>query len=201
MARRAAQRRNPWSARANLNLASNPSGGYRAFLALSGIAAAALLVAAVQLVVQFAGSSGPPEALLSQERQLAELQRSLARQGAEAGAKIDAAGTAEILDRTVFLNDLLIRKGISWTRTFLDLEQVLPPEVRVLTIQPEVAYHDRIRLDMTVSAKQPADFIGFLKTLEESDLFGSPALRGSAPPTESDPTFHYELAVEYGQQL
>lgn len=201
MARLSAQRRNPWSAKANLNLASNPSGGYRAFLALSCIAAAALLVAAVQLVVQFAGSSGPPEALLSQERQMAELQRSLARQGAEAGAKIDAAHTAEILDRTVFLNDLLIRKGISWTRTFLDLEQVLPPEVRVLTIQPEVAYHDRILLDMTVSAKQPADFIGFLKTLEESSLFGSPALRGSAPPTESDPTFHYELAVEYGQQL
>lgn len=201
MARLSARGRSPWSAKANLNLASNPSGGYRAFLALSGVAAAALLVAAVQLVVQFAGSSGPPEALLSQERQMAELQRSLGRQGAEAGAKIGAADTAEILDRTVFLNDLLIRKGISWTRTFLDLEQVLPPEVRVLTIQPEVAYHDRILLDMTVSAKQPADFIGFLKTLEESGLFGSPALRGSAPPTESDPTFHYELAVEYGQQL
>lgn len=201
MARSGASRRNPRSARANLNLASNPSGGYRAFLALSCIVAAALLVTAVQLVVQFAGSSGPPEALLSQEREMAELQRSLARQGSEADAKIDAARTAEILDRTVFLNDLLIRKGISWTRTFLDLEQVLPPEVRVLTIQPEVAYHDRILLDMTVSAKRPADFIGFLKTLEESGLFGSPALRGSAPPTESDPTFHYELAVEYGQQL
>lgn len=201
MARSGAPGRNPRSARGNLNLASNPSGGYRAFLALSCVAAAALLVTAVQLVVQFAGSSGPPEALLSQEREMAELQLNLARQGSEADAKIDAARTAEILDRTVFLNDLLIRKGISWTRTFLDLEQVLPPEVRVLTIQPEVAYHDRILLDMTVSAKRPADFIGFLKTLEESGLFGSPVLRGSAPPTESDPTFHYELAVEYGQQL
>lgn len=201
MARDRSQRRNLRAARANLNLATNPSGGYRAFLALACIVAAALLVAAVQLVVQFAGSSGPPQALLSREREMAELQRSLARQGAEADAKIAAARTAEILDRTAFLNDLLIRKGISWTQTFLDLEQVLPPAVRVLTIQPEVAYHDRILLDMTVSAKQPADFIEFLKTLEQSGLFGSPALRGSAPPTESDPTFHYELAVEYGQQL
>lgn len=201
MARGGSQRRNPRPATANLNLASNPAGGYRAFLALSCVAAVALLVTAVQLVVQLAGSSGPPEALLGQERQMADLQRSLARQGAEATAMIEAPRTAEILNRTVFLNDLLIRKGISWTRTFLDLEQVLPPAVRVLTIQPEVAYHDRILLDMTVSAKQPADFIGFLKTLEESDLFGSPSLRGSAPPTESDPTFHYELAVEYGQQF
>ena len=32
---------------------------------------------------------------------------------------------AEVLDRSVFLNDLLMRKGVSWTRIFSDLENVL----------------------------------------------------------------------------
>ena len=33
---------------------------------------------------------------------------------------------AEVLERSVFLNALLVRKGISWTRIFADLEKVLP---------------------------------------------------------------------------
>ena len=184
-----------------MNLASNPAGGYRAFFALACFAASVLVGTAAQLAIQFSGSGGIPEALVSEERRIVDEQRELAARGAVATSTIQAPRTAEILDRTAFLNELLVRKGVSWTRTFLDLEQVLPPDVRVLTIRPEVAYGDTIVLDMTVSAKQPADFIGFLKTLEESELFGSPELRNSAPPRENDPTFHYELAVAYAQQL
>ncbi len=184
-----------------LNLATNPSGGYRAFCALACIVAAALLALTGHLAVQYLGSGELPEELVAQQRQLLEEQRSQARLGVEASAKIQNPRTTEILERTAFLNELLVRKGVSWTRTFLDLAQVLPPSVRMLTIRPEVAYGDTILLDMTVSAKQPADFIEFLKELEGSDLFGSPALRGSAPPDEREPTFRYQLEVEYGQRL
>ncbi len=184
-----------------LNLASRPSGGYRAFFVLACLATAGLLAAAALLIASYLGSGNLPAELLEKEPQLLAEQGRLGDLGAQATAKIGSVRTGEILDRTAFLNELLIRKGISWTRTFLDLAQVLPPSVRVLTIQPEVAYGDTIRLDMTVSAKQPSDFIEFLRSLEGSELFGSPGLRGSAPPTESDPNFRYQLAVEYDQQL
>ena len=187
--------------RPSLNLATNPSGGYRAVCALACIAAAALLAVAGQLAVQYFGSGELPEELVVQERRLLEEQRSQARQGTEASAKIQDPRTTEILERTAFLNELLVRKGVSWTQTFLDLAQVLPPSVRMLTIRPEVAYGDTILLDMSVSAKQPADFIEFLKELEGSALFGSPALRDSLPPDEREPTFRYQLEVEYGQRL
>lgn len=187
--------------RATLNLASQPAGGYRAYFALACCAAMALAAALALLGTAFFSSRGVPPELLERERQLLEEQRRLAALGAEASAKLQGPDAAETLDRTAFLNELLVRKGVSWTRTFLDLEQVLPANVRVRTIQPEVAYGDTIRLDMTVSAKQPADFIDFLKALEGSALFGSPGLRGSAPPDESDPTFRYQLAVEYDQEL
>ena len=186
---------------ANLNLATNPAGGYRAFFSLACLTAVALLAAAAVLVAQFVQSEGPPQGLLERERQLLEERRALGDLAAEASATLQGERAAEILDRTALLNELLIRKGVSWTHTFLDIEEVLPPNVRVLTIEPEVAVGDTIRLDMTVSAKAPADFIEFLKTLEGSSLFGSPALRGSAPPSEGDPTFRYQLAVEYDQQL
>ena len=192
-------RRRP--ARAGLNLATNPSGGYRALFALQCVVAAALLGTAVLLTVLFVSSEGPPGELLARERALESERRGLREATAAASAKIQGTRAAEVIERTAFLNELLVRKGVSWTRTFLDLEDVLPPNVRVLTIEPEVAYGDTIRLDMTLSAKTPEDFISFLKTLEGSHLFGSPTLRGSAPPGDTDPTFRYQLAVEYDQQL
>ncbi len=184
-----------------LNLATNPSGGYRAFFAAACLAAAALLGAAAYLAVEFASSDGPPGELQVRQRELARQRQALRASGAEATATIQRPRTAAVIERTAFLNELLVRKGVSWTRTFLDLAAVLPPNVLVLTIEPEVAYSDTIRLEMTVSAKAPSDFIEFLKAVEGSRLFGSPTVRGSAPPTENDPTFRYQLAVEYDQQL
>ncbi len=183
-----------------LNLATHPAGGYRAFLILALASAAGLVAATAALGTAFFGAGGVPEDLVEQERLLLAEQRRLAEAGAEASANLQGPRAAEVLERTAFLNQLLIRKGVSWTRTFLDLERVLPASVRLRTIQPEVAGNDTIRLEMTVSAKQPSDFIGFLKALEGSELFGSATLQGSAPPDEGDPTFRYQLAVDYDQQ-
>ena len=153
------------------------------------------------LVVSFVRTDRTPEQLLGRQQELLAEQRRLVDLGSAASRQLQSESTTEILERTAFLNELLVRKGVSWTRTFLDLEVVLPPAVRMLTIQPEVARGDTIRLDMTVSAKAPTDFIEFLKTLEGSELFQTPAVRGSVPPSDGDPTFRYQLTVEYDQQL
>ena len=184
-----------------LNLATHPAGGYRAFFGLACVATVALLAVAAVLVASFIGSGRTPEELAVREQRLQAEQRTLGDLSAAASETVQGERAAEILERTGVLNSLLVRKGVSWTRTFLDLQGVLPPNVRMLSIQPEVATLDTIRLEMAVSAKTPADFIEFLKTLESSDLFRSPALRGSAPPTDGDPSFRYHLTVEYDQQL
>ena len=184
-----------------LNLATNPAGGYRAFFAAGCAAALVLLVITAWLAVGFLRIEGTPEQLLGRQQGLLAEQRRLDTLAAAASQQLQGESTDETLRRTAFLNGLLVRKSVSWTRTFLDLEVVLPPNVRMLTIKPEVARGDTIRLDMTLGAKAPADFIGFLKTLEESDLFRAPALRGSVPPSDGDPTFRYQLTVEYDQQL
>ena len=62
---------------------------------------------------------------------------------------------AEVLERSVFLNALLYRKGISWTRIFADLEKIMPPNVRVMNIRPFVNEENQVTLDMTVGAEDP----------------------------------------------
>jgi len=61
---------------------------------------------------------------------VSRLDRSL-RQAAAEQAALDAVlrqpDNAEVLERTVFLNGLLYRKGISWTKILVDLGHTLPP--------------------------------------------------------------------------
>ncbi len=187
--------------RIEMNLAAEPFGGKRASWMLLGIAGGVLALALAALIWTFFGSSDLPEKSIAREKQLQLEIARINRAEAQAALKLNTPAGVDILDRSAFLNQLLLRKGISWTKTFADLEKVLPPDVRAVTIRPEVAYSGTIQLDMTVGAKTPGDFIELLIALESSEFFGHPNVRGSAPPTENNPTFRYQLAVSYEQEL
>lgn len=119
--------------------------------------------------------------------------------------KLDAAmrqpDNAVVLDRSVLINTLIRRKAISWTRIFGDLEKVMPHNVRLLTIRPQVNANDELFLDLTVAAEAPEPVIGFIVKLEGSEVFGSTAVSGITPPTQTDPFYRYRLSVNYAQKL
>ena len=184
-----------------LNLASQPLGGYRAFSVCACLAAAMLAATSFALGWSVWNVGGTPQEFVERERSLAREKRELSSSAQAARLEVEDGRSVQILERATLLNDLLVRKGVSWTQTFLDLATVLPATVRILTIQPEVAGEDTLRLDMTVSARNPTDFIEFLRSLEGSEVFQFPVVRGSAPPSEADPTHRYRLTVDYDQQL
>lgn len=116
---------------------------------------------------------------------------------------------AQVFSNSAFLNQLIARRGLSWSRIFTDLDKVLPADIRLLAIRlPQIAEQDasgvnRVQLDMVVGTTQPAQFITLLKRLEEADNFGSTSVVSSTPPTAngSDPYFKYRLTVAYAQKL
>lgn len=187
--------------RMEMNLASEPFGRSRLFWLLSGILALALLALAVDLGMAFTGTRAvPPEMLETQQR----LQTQLAELAAEEGqlrAELGDPATVDIYDRSHFLNQLLTRKGISWTQTFADIEQILPPRVLMMQIRPEVTFENDVQLEMQVGAETWDDFIEFVTALEGSDKFGPPNVRGYSPPNENEPYFRFQLTVSYAQQL
>lgn len=187
--------------RMEMNLASHPFGRSRLFWLLSGIFAVALLAVAADLALAFTGRSAMPPELLETQQSLQTQLAQLAAEEGELRAELGDPATVDIYDRSHFLNQLLTRKGISWTRTFADIEQVLPPRVLMMQIRPEVTFDSDVQLEMQVGAETWDDFIEFVTALEKSDKFGPPNVRGYSPPNENEPYFRFQLTVSYAQQL
>ena len=171
-----------------------------------------MVVASVVVGVLLAGTLAAQGSLaLADRSQLAETRRhivQLNRQIQKATtdqARLDAIlrqpDNAEVLERSIFLNALLYRKGINWTRIFSDLEKTLPHNVRVISIRPSVNARNEITLDMNVGAETPEPAIELLKALEGSPLFGSAYLHSSLPPSQTEPLYRYRVSVNYAQKL
>lgn len=184
-----------------INLASEPFRRDRPFV-VACITAAALLTGL--LVYQL--SLGWIER--DQRRELqASIDKMSARLAAVGGEQARLAGelrkpeNADTFDYAVFLNGLLLRKGISWTRIFSDLEQVMPHNVRLIAVRPQVNTDNQVQLDMTVGAQTPPPVVSMLSNLERSPRFGRTLVVTLAPPTQSDPLYRYRVTVNYAPQL
>jgi hypothetical protein len=110
-------------------------------------------------------------------------------------------GNEVALDRIVLLNELIRLKATSWTRIFSDLGKVTQENVRVLSIRPSINSRDEVFLDMQVAADAPEQVITFIRNLEGSDIFGSTAISGITPPSQTDAFYRYRLSVNYAQKL
>lgn len=184
-----------------LNLATHPFGRARLFWFFAGTAAAVLIVAAIGMMVFYAqGYEMDPELVQRENDFRAEL-RKLQLEEARYRSALAEDKNAQVLARSLFLNQLLVRKGISWTRTFADLEEIFPPRVRMIQVRPELDAENKVLLEMIVGAETRPDFIELLIALEKSSAFGNPDVRGSSPPTDNDPAFKYSLMVSYEQRL
>jgi Tfp pilus assembly protein PilN len=79
-------------------------------------------------------------------------------------------GAREVLDRAAFLNSLIGQRSFPWTKIFMDLEQTLPPGVRVIKISPKLD-NGRAIVELTVGAQSDEGKIKFLQALEKSKVF------------------------------
>jgi Tfp pilus assembly protein PilN len=184
-----------------INLASQPFHRDRPILFASGAVALLLVVSLILLVSQaLAGRHRSRDT----RRAIAQLDRQIEGAAAEQ-ARLDALirrpENAEVLERSLGLNLLLYRKGISWTRLFSDLEKTLPPTVRLVQIRPQVVSENEVYLDMVVAASAPAPVYEMLAGLEASDVFGETKVYSFMPPSQSEPTFRCRVSVNYAQKF
>ena len=188
--------------RVPINLASEPFRRDRPLL----VGSAALAVVLVLLLIY------QVFAIVSERHQAADIRvaivrensqlQALAAQQAKLNATLRKPENAEVLDRSLFLNTLLERKAISWTKIFADLEKVMPYNVRLVSVRlPEVDMNNEVLLDMVVGARDVPPILDLLKRLEASPQFGNTSVQSSAPPSQTDQFYRYHVTVTYAQKL
>ena len=184
-----------------INLASQPFRRDRPMIVAS-LAVCLLLMGTLGVLISLVLADRAQSSDLRHE--VAQLQSAI-RQNTAEQAKFDAVlrqpENAEVLERSVFLNALLYRKGISWTRIFADLEKVVPYNVRIMAIRPSVVGPNQVMLDMTIGAEAPAPVIELLKNLEGSPRFGAVYSHSLLPPTQTDKLYRCRVSVNYAQSL
>jgi hypothetical protein len=183
-----------------INLASQPFRRARASMVAS-IAAGALLLATLGLQITLVVSGRAQQADV--RASMSQLNRRIRRAETDQtglAAALNRPENAEVLERVVFLNTLLYRKGLSWTRIFSDIEKVLPYNVKVRQIHPTLNARNEVSLDMVVASESPDPEIQFLLALEKSPLFGEVRETTRVPPSQSEPLNLYRVMVRYAPQ-
>ena len=185
-----------------VNLASDPFRRDRPILAASAALGLALLIT---LILQIGAIFSARNQAAETRTMLDKLDRQLTTVKTEQtrlDTTLSKPENAEVLDRSQFLNSLIERKSISWTRIFADLEKVVPYQVRLVAVRlPQVDSQNQVLLDMVVGAESPGPVFELLKHLETSPQFGPTSVINSLPPSQTDKLWKYRVSVSYAQKL
>ena len=96
----------------------------------------------------------------------------LDRQHQEALALLQLPQNVPVLNTSKFLNGLIARKSFSWTRVFMQLEQIMPPRLHVVSISPELkTATNTVEVRLAVAGTSRDAALELVKHLEQSSSF------------------------------
>jgi type IV pilus assembly protein PilN len=184
-----------------INLASQPFRRDRAILVASVAVTLVLVLTLGGLVYLYLIDRAQSAEL---RREVAGLDRQISASTAEQ-ARLNAIlrkpENSTVLDLSVFINTLLYRKGISWSRLFSDLENTVPYNVKLISLVPSLNAENKVVLDITVAANDPGALVGFALAMEKSPVFRDVYIHNNQPPTQADPFHRVRVTVSYAQKL
>ncbi len=193
--------------KAPINLASHPFKRERAEIALLAAICAVLTVSLLVFTGLILGDRAQVSTLRESIRNDQRMLTAIDRQQAHSQNIIGRPDNADVFAKSVFYNELIARRAVSWTRVFDDLARVMPASVQLISLRlPQVAAENEggrnhIELDMLVGTREPQAIMPLFKKLQESPLFGAAELSSQTPPTQNDPLFRFRLTVPYVQRF
>ena len=155
----------------DLNLSTRPFPAYRA----TNIAIAAILMVFIALsvvqVVNFNRNTRRANAIRGAEQDARVEAESLKQRVTELQSRLDRPESTAKLNEIGFLNHLILRRDFSWTRLLATLEDMVPDNVHLGNLTPNVGADGKLTLALSVKARSIADVTVFIKRLEESPVF------------------------------
>jgi hypothetical protein len=127
----------------------------------------------------------------------------LDRQHEEALTLVRLPQNLPVEDDAKFLNGLIARKSFSWTRVFMQLEEIVPPKLHVVSIEPELYPKTyTVEVHMTVAGTSRDAAVELVKRLEQSPSFRDARIveESALKLKESEDTVRFHLTAVYVPQ-
>jgi type IV pilus assembly protein PilN len=153
-----------------LNLASNPLQMHRRFLAGSTLVGTVAAIVFLALGWHVYSVRKADEALNTRIDQASREMAALIRQHEALEQFFKRPENARLADRSAYLNTLIDAKSLNWTRMFMDLEKVMPPGVRLISIEPHIE-KGQVQIRFQAHAANDEAKLQFLRVLEKSPAF------------------------------
>jgi len=155
----------------DLNLSTQPFPAYR----ITNVALVCLLVVlGVISALQGAGFgrySRMSRSIRSEEQESRVEAEALGKHVAELESRLDRPESMAKLNEINFLNHLILRKNLSWTKLFATLEKMVPENVHFTTLNPNIGTDGTVTLSLGVRARSITDIAEFLERVEQSPVF------------------------------
>lgn len=170
--------------RIRLNLASKPLENNRRFISGAGVLGVVGIVAFAFLSMHAYKSWRSNTSLRAEIAGYQTRIAALQKQQQELAEYFKAPQMRDDVDRADFLNSLIEQRSFPWTKVFMDLEQTLPPGVRIISIAPKMQ-KGHVEITLVVGALDDVGKLKFLKALEESKAFSGVQLMQESHSTQS----------------
>jgi hypothetical protein len=102
------------------------------------------------------------------------------REISQAEAFLNRPENRDTRDKSLILNDLIVRKAFSWTEVFSDLERIMPPRLHVVSIRPELTPDNQLALRMVVAGESRERALDLVRRMEQSPHFRQPQVVAEA---------------------
>jgi Tfp pilus assembly protein PilN len=155
----------------DLNLSTQPFPAYRVSNAALVCALVVLAAVSVWQATGFMRYSEMARSITGEEQDIRVEAEALAKRVAELESRLDRPESAARLNEIGFLNHLILRKHLSWTKLFGILEGMVPENVHFTTLTPDIGPNGAVTLSLGVRARSMADMKEFLQRVERSPQF------------------------------
>jgi len=154
----------------NLNLSTRPFPAYRVINL--GLLLLFFIVAGISVwqVTSFQDYSNKVMGIRKQDQTLRVEKANMETQLGELGTRLDRPATTAKLAEIDFLNNLIVRKHFSWTEVFANLENVIPDNVHLTSVAPEIK-KDKVTLQLDIVCRSISDESEFIRRLQASPVF------------------------------
>lgn len=187
--------------RLNINLASHPYQDLNRFLQRWMIAVGVFAVASIALALfawhQYSAGREINRQINEQQRQI----RQFDEQKAAAVKMLAEPSNKVVADTARFLNLLIAKKAFSWTRVFMQLEEIMPGRLHVVSMTPELTQNNQLMLTMRVAGDSREQAVELVRRLEKSPSFRTATLKSETmlPPDQArgGDTVQFEISALY----